>query len=648
MDELSCTAAFYLAEIVAITETWLSENISCTSIDLPGFSVLRHDRSDGRRGGGVCVFVKDQFPLIHLNELSNPNVESLWLLLKPHRLPRGLNTIILCIIYHPPGSDDIALQNHITECLDSTLMSHPNSGIILAGDFNQFKHQRVCSSFGLKQIVKQPTRGNSILDKIFTNISKYYDCPRVVAPIGLSDHNSILLEPLKSYANFGSRSTRLVRDSRPSNRKLVREKLSQVNWSPLYSMQSCDEQFQFFSSTVNSIVETFLPLKKMKSVSNDKPWITPEIKTLIAKRQRAWSKGKNTLFKHYRNKVNASCKRARNSFYNKNIADVQQTNPRKWWSAVKRIAGLSSHKSASTLIHDNCSYQGEELANLFNDKFIAVGSSLPSLEWFPIPVLDYPSEFIISVVDTEEALLSTNLHSAVGPDEIPAWLLRENSSSLCRPLCSIFNSSLHQGFVPTLWKSANVTPIPKSTPALDVDSDFRPISLTPILSKVLESFPYHWLLQSIVDQVDPLQFGSLRGSNTTMALIYLLHKWYEASDVPGSSLRICLLDFSKAFDHIDHKILLRKLQQMEVHPCLINWIAAFLSNRFQRTRVDQQFSDWKHVKAGVPQGTKLGPLLFLIMVNDLKPSFDLVKYVDDSTTWEILSKRIPTPIFHPQ
>ena len=129
----------------------------------------------------------------------------------------------------------------------------------------------------------------------------------------------------------------------------------------------------------------------------------------------------------------------------------------------------------------------------------------------------------------------------------------------CRPLCSIFNFSLRQGFVPTLWKSANVTPIPKSTPALDVHSDFRSISLTPILSKVLESFPYHWLLQSIVDQVDPLQFGSLRGSNTTMALIYLLHKWYEASDVPRSSLRICLLDFSKAFDHMDHNILLRKL-----------------------------------------------------------------------------------------
>ena len=95
-----------------------------------------------------------------------------------------------------------------------------------------------------------------------------------------------------------------------------------------------------------------------------------------------------------------------------------------------------------------------------------------------------------------------------------------------------------------------------------------------------------------------------------MALVHLLHKWYKACDDLGSSLRICLLDFSKAFDRIDHNVLLRKLQLMAVHPVLINWIADFLSNRLQRTKIGQDYSAWKYIQAGVPQGTKLGPLLF--------------------------------------
>jgi hypothetical protein len=224
IDELSATVKSYASDIVVVTETWLSSNVPNSAIDISGYSLLRHDRSDGRRGGGVCVFVKDMLPFIHLKEIESHEYESLWLLLKPHRLPRGL----------PPGSDDKALLAHLTESIDSVLSTNPGAGIILAGDFNQFKHRQLCSSFNLKQLVKDATRGKNILDKILTNISKFYNSALVISPIGHSDHNSIVLKPLPANSYGGTRSTRLVRDSRTINRRIVNDHLSKVNWLPLH------------------------------------------------------------------------------------------------------------------------------------------------------------------------------------------------------------------------------------------------------------------------------------------------------------------------------------------------------------------------------------------------------------------------------
>ena len=344
------------------------------------------------------------------------------------------------------------------------------------------------------------------------------------------------------------------------------------------------------------------------------------------------------MFRFHRNKINNLCRRARSKYYTNNVANTTQSNPRKWWSAVKNIAGLAPSKNVSTIVYNGQPYSDSALANLFNDKFVAVGNSLPPLAWTPLEVGDFPPDSYISVDDTEKALQSVKSFSAAGPDEITSWFLRENCSLLCRPLASIFNASIHDGGVPSLWKSANVIPAAKSSPALDVDSDFRPISLTPIVSKILESFPYNLLLQSIRDQIDKLQFGSIKGSNTTTALIHLLHKRYEAMDIPGACLRICMLDFSKAFDRIDFNILMQKLINMRVHPILINWIANFLTDRSQRTRIGSNFSSLRTTNGGVPQGTKLGPLLLLIMVNDLNVSDDTVKFVDDTTIWEIVLK----------
>ena len=205
-------------------------------------------------------------------------------------------------------------------------------------------------------------------------------------------------------------------------------------------MDSCNDKFHYFSSIVNVIVDQYLPMKRIKSDSSDKPWVTTEIKRLISKRQAAWNSGNNIMFLLYRNKVNMLCKRARSRFYNSNVADCFESNPHKWWSRIKNIAGLGATKNVSTILYNGQSYSGSALANLFNDKFVAVGSTLPPFSWSPIAVDDVPSDFFISIDEVEKALISVKSHSAAGSDEISPWFLRENSASLSRPLASIFTS----------------------------------------------------------------------------------------------------------------------------------------------------------------------------------------------------------------
>ena len=233
---------------------------------------------------------------------------------------------------------------------------------------------------------------------------------------------------------------------------------------------------------------------------------------------------------------------------------------------------------------------------------------------------------------------------APGPDSVPSWVLKEFSELLVGPVAAIYDSSLREGHVPRIWRAAYVIHLPKKKPREHIETYLRPISLAAVLCKQTEEFVVKWVWDIVQDRIDPNQYVPLRShplympykpirsinkSSTIHVLVDLLRQCYISTDVSKQYAKMLQLDFSKAFDLMKHKILLQKLASFGVPNILMRWIARFLTERIQQVKLCNTQSYWNCIHGGVSQGTKLGPVLFVLMINNLQTNCDFYKYVDD-------------------
>ena len=325
------------------------------------------------------------------------------------------------------------------------------------------------------------------------------------------------------------------------------------------------------------MIEEHLPWKEVERNVNDKPWVTDHYWGLYIKKHNAYLTGDTRTYLTLRNKINHMSK-----FLKRNYCQgvAEDTNTHSIWQIIDSLTGTkkNTNNALQSLANLKCQGDMHMLGESINKSFQSISNDLPVI---PHPqsleLAQVPDKYIISVADIEKCLSHIKICKASGPDGIPNWVLCDFASLLAGPLASVVNSSIRETFIPDVWKCADVLPLLKVNPPTVIEKDLRPISLTPIVSKAcVEHFICEWLWECIEDHIDPQQYGGKKGSSTVYALIQLLHEWYTATDTLKT-----IVDFAKAFDHINHNIIVNKLISMNVPPIITNWIAAFLHNRKQ-------------------------------------------------------------------
>ena len=665
LDELSILCDSLQPSVIAITETWLNDEITdcCISISTNNgfhYTVYRHDRTE-RQGGGVLFYVRSDIQSHRLSFIDTGNHEVLWIALRPRVLPRPISILVCCVLYCPPWySTELksSLITHIATAADSIRRKHMNAAFIVCGDFNSLDSQFLSRYNNFIQIRSTVTRGNNVLDRIFIsrNCSNFYNSVAdVLPPLGNSDHRCVLLQPLsRDLLPRVGFNTVFKRNFNNFNINTIAVHLCSVDWRPLFASDDVQFQSDYFYSVVNTILDNVVPVTACRVRKNEKPWVTPYFKKNVALRDRAYRAGDLVLYKKLRNRVNHLRVNLKKDYYFKLAESFNSSNIQKWWKTIKLISGYSS---SDNNVYNNLCYNNEpishsDLPETINSFFLSCSSDVPCLQPNILQQLRnslpsaVPEQFIVSEYSVYHALCGLKLNKAVGPDGLSNKLLTSLAGQFCTPLCSMINCSIRTGEVPSQWKLSRVTPLPKMFPPLNIESDLRPISITSSCSKIAESFVCRFFNDVFTDHCDDNQFGCIKGRSTTLALIKFFHYLYCSTDNSENFARVLLVDFKKAFDLINHNILYKKMMNINLPPHLTLWFLSFLNNRSQFVSINSSSSSTQYVNAGTPQGTLSGPQDFNLLINDLVFNIEYIKYVDDTTTTSVSDDPLDDALQH--
>lgn len=651
--------------ILAISETHLDETFDDATVRIQGYSIYRKDRD--MYGGGVAIYIQSHIPVKLRRDLMTCNVEMLWLQVHlPHLKP-----LLLGCCYRPPSSNSLYLDRL---CDMFERACDENRELYVVGDLNinflvsncplKKKILNTMSVCNLVQVINQPTRvftnktgslSSTCIDHIYTNAGEL--CSRAISiPIAFSDHNLVAISRKTKVPKAGPKIV-FKRSYRGFCCEAYVSDVRNICWTNVGIQRDPNIALNVFTELLGPVMDKHAPVRRLTVKSLRCPWVDEELKDCMAQRReakeaanRSGSTSDRQVYCKLRNYITKLNRKKKKLHYESRLNDIKHDG-RKLWSTLNEIMGRKSSATPSFIeVEGSFITKPVDVANYFNDYFInkvcklrqemsTVGESLNSHIQNKIMFgKNCAFEFCnITVEEVKKLLLSIDTEKPPGIDNWDGKLLKTVADHVATPVCHIFNLSLNSNIFPECWKEAKVIPLPKNTCAAFTGSNSRPISLLPILSKLLEKVVFNQIqcYFSLNNLTSNYQHAYREGHSTSTALTQMTDDWLTHID-QQNMVGAVLLDFSAAFDIIDHKILLNKLKCYGFTPSAIAWIESYLTTRTQKVLFNGCLSNAQQLQCGIPQGSSLGPLLFSIFTNDLPlvcKNACVSMYADDSTLY---------------
>ena len=657
MDELhACLRLrdFRNSSIMCFTETWLNEKHHDPNLD--GFSFVRADRDKNvtgkAKGGGVCLYINEGWchpaNVYVKDQMCTPNVELLCVAARPYYLPREFSHVIVTAVYIPPSANKKEAEEGVYQTISNQQAASPDALFLVSGDFNNCSMKAQLPTF--QQCVTVHTRADKTLDHCYVNIKGAYKDLKL-SPLGLSDHNLVFLQP--KYCALVKRvkpETKFIKQWTNEAIDQLKACFETTDWNVF--IESCGGCLTSLTETVtgyiNFCVDSIIPVKKIKSYANNKPWMTADIYDMIKKKRQAFVSGSRVKLKEVEKELKKMIRKGKLMYKRKLEQYLSRNKVKEVWEGMKMITGYSKGKKGSGLPDASLSKANE--LNQFYGRFDTQDFSADRTNILNSLEDDFSEPFTLTEDEVKSQLKKLNVKKAAGPDGISPRVLKLCADQLCSIIHTLYSLSLSKCEIPTLWKTSCIIPVPKKV-NISCLNDLRPVALTSHLMKVFERLFLKKIRPLVHDFQDPLQFAYRAKIGVDDALLYLTNSVYSHLENSSSYVRIMFFDFSSAFNTIQPHLLAQKLKNMCIHPNIIKWVTHYLTDRPQYVKLQNNrsansshtntsrntaahiTSDTITTFTGAPQGTVLSPFLFTLYTSDCRfnePSCYLQKFSDDS------------------